>query len=101
MDGELVALRKKVYIFEHRDNTTTETVVSITAPKPVDDENGEHYCFVVFERKLSSPRKLIGADAFQTMIIAIRFLEKLLSAAHADFEIRNVDGKRYQTAFDM
>ena len=101
MDSILNSSNKIIYIFEKGSGFLSESVVSISIPEPVTDINGDYFCMVNFERKLVSPKKIIGIDAFHALILSIRFLETLLSATYDDFEVRDRHGEKYVTLFSF
>jgi hypothetical protein len=94
-------IKKVIYIYEASSKDTVQAYVSITVPQPISDIEGDHYCYVEFNRQLSSPKKIIGVDGFHALTLAIKLLEHLFSATYNDFEVRDSSGERYVSAFSL
>lgn len=99
MMKSIIAIEKAIYVFEKSTNSSTKSFVSITIPEPLGDANGDYCCTVKFDRQLTNPRKLIGVDPFHALVLAVNFLENLLSSTYADFEIQNSEGEKYTTPY--
>jgi hypothetical protein len=90
-----VAIKKIVYCFDKRFDKTIELVASISVPKAVGSIYGDYYCDVQIEILLPNKKRIIGIDAFQAVLLSIRFLETLFTHTRENYEIRNYDGTKY------
>jgi len=93
-------IKKIIYLFDNNTNATKEIMATISVPTPLgDNPHSDHYCYVTIETLLSPKKKLIGVDAFHTLLLAVKFIEKFLSADHKGYEVRNQDGTKYVTPY--
>lgn len=95
MENNVVEIKKIVYCFDRSCDRTIELVASVSVPKPVGSIYGDHYCDVQIEVLLPDKKRIFGVDAFQAVLLSIRFLETLLTHTRENYEVRNHDGTKY------
>ena len=95
------AANKVVEIVTLDTGVSKLVTVAISCVVPASDVPDSFFCEVTIEEMLDSPKKIYGADPFQALLLAIRFVEQLLTSGRKNFEVRTVDGQKYTTPFSF
>jgi len=99
LDSPNNSIRKFLYFFDKRDNTTTEIEATITLPVPVAGIKGDHFCYLHIDKILSPHRKIVGVDAFQAVELAMQLADSLLSVTRPEYDVLQTNGVKYKSLY--